>query len=32
MAAIEAERVFEPVEAFASVLIATVGKPTVRLQ
>ena len=32
MAAIESERVFEPVEAFAGVLIATVGKPTVRLQ
>ena len=32
VAAIEAEGVLEPVEAFASVLIATVGKPTERLQ
>src|SRR5208283_1445223 len=30
--AIEAERIFEPVQALASALIAAVGKPAVRLQ
>jgi len=29
---IKPERVFEPVETLAGVLIASVGKPTVRLQ
>src|ERR1700745_2809752 len=32
MAAIEAERVLEPIEALAGALIAAVGKPAVRLQ
>jgi hypothetical protein len=32
MTAIKPERVFESVETLAGVLIASVGKPTVRLQ
>src|SRR6266851_6460648 len=32
MAAVEAERVLEPVEALAGALIAAVGEPAVRLQ